>query len=55
VQEYWLVDPQERTVEVSCLRDGSLETVSIEPVGANVRSLLFSDLALPVHDVFLQA
>lgn len=54
VQEYWLVDPQEQTVEVACLRDGALETVRVEHVGANVRSLLFPDLVLPVCDLFQQ-
>ncbi|HLN65008.1 MAG TPA: Uma2 family endonuclease [Symbiobacteriaceae bacterium] len=54
VQEYWLVDPQERTVEVACQRDGALETVSLAQGDAGVRSLLFPDLAIALSDLFRQ-
>lgn len=53
-QEYWLVNSQERTVEVACQRDGALETVSIAQDGANVRSLLFPELTLALNDLFRQ-
>lgn len=54
VQEYWLVDLQERTVEVTRLRDGLLETVSIYSAGASLYSPLFPDLPLALDDLFAQ-
>lgn len=54
VKEYWLVDPQERTVEVTSLRDGVLETVSLSRAGANVHSPLFPGLTMAVNDLIAQ-
>ncbi|HEY3367967.1 MAG TPA: Uma2 family endonuclease [Symbiobacteriaceae bacterium] len=54
VQEYWLVDPQERTVEVMRLSDGLLETVSLYAAGAGLHSPLFPDLTLTLDDVFAE-
>lgn len=52
VQEYWLVDPQERTVEVACQRDGALETVGVASAGMRVQSRLLPDFVLAVDDLF---
>lgn len=52
VQEYWLVDPQERTVEVTSLKNGTLETVSIFTTGSSLRSPLFSGLTLELDELF---
>lgn len=52
VQKYWLVDPQERTVEVTRLRDGLLETVGLFAAGDSLNSPLFPDLILPVDNLF---
>lgn len=52
VREYWIIDPQERTVEVTGLRDGVLETLSVVPDGATVQSPLLPDLTLAVGDLF---
>lgn len=54
VQEYWIVDPQERTVEVTSLHDGHLETWSIFPAGATLRSPLFPAFTLPVDTIFAE-
>lgn len=54
VQEYWLVDPQDRTVEVTSLTDGVLETVSLFTVGAPLRSPLFPGLTLAVEDLLAE-
>lgn len=54
VPEYWIIDPQERTVEVTCLRNGVLETAGVVPDGAVARSVLLPDLAVPVADLFVQ-
>ncbi|HWI53764.1 MAG TPA: Uma2 family endonuclease [Symbiobacteriaceae bacterium] len=54
VPEYWIIDPQERLVEVACLCDGVLETVSLVPDGAVVRSPLLPELTFAVADLFVQ-
>lgn len=54
VKEYWLVDPQERTVEVTSQQNGSLETVSLVPPGSEVRSPLLPGLSLVVDDLFAE-
>lgn len=54
MKEYWLVDPQERTVEVTSLRDGVLETVSLSGAGAIVLSPLLPGLTMAVNDLIAQ-
>jgi Uma2 family endonuclease len=54
VQEYWIIDPQERTVEVTSLRDGHMETWSSFPAGATLRSPLFPAFTLPVDSIFAE-
>ena len=52
VQEYWLVDPQERTVEITCQRNGDRETVSIATAGMSLQSRLLPNLTLSVDELF---
>lgn len=54
VKEYWLVDPQERAVEVTCLRNGVLETVGVARAGEQVESRLFPGLVFAVDQLFSQ-
>ena len=54
VQEYWLVDPQEHTVEVTVQQNGALQTVSIAKDGDSVRSALFADLFLDTTALFAE-
>ncbi|HYG60095.1 MAG TPA: Uma2 family endonuclease [Symbiobacteriaceae bacterium] len=54
VQEYWMVDPQERTVEVTSLKNGALETVNLFTAGSALRSPLFPGLTLALDDLFVQ-
>lgn len=52
VREYWIVDPHERTVEVTSLSGNVLETVSVVPDGETLRSPLLPELAIAVSDLF---
>lgn len=52
VREYWLLDPQGRTLEVAVLRDGELQTVSVASSGDRVHSPLFPDLCIALDDLF---
>lgn len=54
VREYWLVDPQEHTVEVTVQRDGAMETYSLVHAGGRVESPLLSGLEIAVDDLFAQ-
>lgn len=54
VQEYWFVDPQEHTVEVTVQQNGALQTVGIAKDGEGVRSALFPDLFLEVASLFAE-
>lgn len=44
VREYWLVDPQAKTVEVAVLKESGLETFQVFPCGTKVRSPLLTEL-----------
>ncbi|HWI53763.1 MAG TPA: Uma2 family endonuclease [Symbiobacteriaceae bacterium] len=52
VREYWIIDPQERTVEVTSLSGSVLETVSVVPEGGTLHSPLLPELTLAVADLF---
>lgn len=54
VQEYWLVDPVARTIEVACLRAGTLETVGVLDAGVALRSPLFPTLSFQVDELFTE-
>lgn len=54
VQEYWLVDPQERTIEVTSLKNGALETVNLFTAGSTLHSPLFPGLTIALDDLFVQ-
>jgi Uma2 family endonuclease len=52
VKEYWLVDPDEETVEVRRLETKGYETVGRFGRGDAVRSSLLHDLILPADQIF---
>lgn len=54
VQEYWMVDPHGRTVEVAVLRDGSMQTWNLFAEGRRVESPLLSGLGLLVDDLLAE-
>lgn len=53
VREYWVVDPDGRTVEVLTQSSTGLETYRVFPVGSVLTSPLLPGLAIPVADLFL--
>lgn len=54
VREYWLADPRTRSVEVYTLsEDGTYEMAGQYTPGETVTSIVLSDLALPVDDLFV--
>ena len=54
VQEYWIVDPEARTVEVAVNRGGSLETHGLFAAGSRVASLLLPGLDVMVEAIFTE-
>ncbi len=52
VREYWLVDPDARSVEVLVLAGNALQSVLVAAGGEPVRSTLFPDLTFPASAVF---
>jgi len=54
VSEYWLVDPETRSVEVLALEDGLFHPFSRAGGDGPVRSRLFPDLAFPASAVFAE-
>lgn len=52
VGEYWLVDPDERTIEVTILGKAGFETVSIYRKGEILISPLLKGLCLNLEEVF---
>ena len=54
VREYWLVDPRTHSVEVYSLsEDGTYDMTGQYTPGETVASIVLSDLALPVDDLFV--
>ncbi len=54
VREYWLVDPEEETIEVRRLAAGCHEVLGVYLPGDTLSSPIFPDLALPVRQVFAE-
>lgn len=52
VQEYWLVDPEAKTVEVYVLREGAYEPLGKYNVGQVACSRLFPDFRISVDGLF---
>ena len=52
VREYWLVDPQNETVEVRRLEPQGYETVGIFRRGDTLRSIVLPDLRLSLDEIF---
>jgi len=53
VQEYWIVDPERKTIEVFVLRGGAFETFGLFRPGEIARSALLSGFEVPVDEIFL--
>ncbi|CAN7685093.1 Uma2 family endonuclease [Paenibacillus sp. LjRoot153] len=54
VQEYWIVDPGNRTVHVYSLQDGSYQVRQLytEPEQNTIQSFIFKDLQVPLDKLF---
>jgi len=52
VAEYWLVDPEEKTIEVYVLREGVYELLGKSHAGETARSQLLSGFEVDVDEVF---
>ena len=51
VQEYWIVDPEARVVEVFTLREGAYEALGKWGAGETARSELLARLEVTVDEV----
>lgn len=52
VQEYWIVDPGNRTVHVYALQDGSYQVRHIYMEQETIQSVVFQDLQVPMNTLF---
>ena len=52
VAEYWIIDPEARTVEVFVLREGAYDLLGKWGVGATAHSTLLEDFQVSVGDLF---
>ncbi len=52
VREYWIVDPEKRTVEVFALRGRVFEPLGIYREGETARSELLQGFEVPVREIF---
>ncbi len=52
VREYWIVDPDSRTVEVFVLREGAYELLGKWGIGERARSEVLEGFGLAVEEVF---
>ena len=52
VREYWLVDPEDQSVEVFVLRDGRYEQLGRFTPGEQVRSALLEGFSVEVEPIF---
>lgn len=52
VREYWIVDSDAQTVEVTVLGETGLETLRVFPTGAKVQSLIFKELSFDPSQIF---
>ncbi len=51
VREYWILDPQARTIELFVLKQGAFELVSKYVVGKTVKSKILKGFAVEVKEV----
>ncbi len=51
IKEYWIVDPDKRTVEVLTLTDSGLETYRVFPSPSKIISPIWPSLSLDTQDV----
>ncbi|MEW6399503.1 MAG: Uma2 family endonuclease, partial [Bacillota bacterium] len=54
VREFWVVDPEGRTIEVTVLRGRELATLQVYPTGTTLVSPLLPGLQVPIDQVFGQ-
>ena len=54
VREYWIVDPDTRSIEVYEVSDTGLDFIRAYPEGTSLSSPLLTDIQLDVSDVFAQ-
>ncbi|MGE5578558.1 MAG: Uma2 family endonuclease [Bacillota bacterium] len=54
VREYWIVDPDARTIEVATRRKNKLETVGVYSAGETVLSVILPDLRVDVDPLFAE-
>ena len=52
VREYWIVDPDSRSIEVLALTDSGYHTDAVVPWTGTLNSPLFPALNLPLADIF---
>ncbi|MBT9148649.1 MAG: hypothetical protein DDT27_00171 [Dehalococcoidia bacterium] len=52
VKEYWIVDPEARTIEVTKLGEKDLETVKVYGEGESLKSPLLEGLSIELDEVF---
>ena len=52
VQEYWLVDPDKRVIEVMTLGEGGFESTGIYQEGAILKSPLLRGISIKVSEIF---
>lgn len=54
VREYWLVDPDAKTIEIAARAAGSLSTAGVYHAGEIASSVILSDLRVDVGSVFAE-
>jgi len=52
VAEYWLVDPDKKTIEVASLGESGLETIAVYQENSSLESPLLRQLSLKLSEVF---
>ncbi|MFM9282031.1 Uma2 family endonuclease [Paenibacillus jiagnxiensis] len=52
VQEYWIVDPGNRTVHVYSLQNGSYQIRNLYTEQEIIHSIVFKDLQVPMNRLF---
>ena len=52
VREYWIVDPEDQSVEVFTLQDNRFHQMMDNPKDGVVTSLVIDEVALQVKDIF---
>jgi len=51
VQEYWIIDPHNRSVEIHVLQEGNYETLGKWGEGETARSVVLKDFSVPVDEI----